>query len=82
MDGQRESGVEPVADNLEVAGGCHEILSAASILIVNLEFISRGANGEKSAALDEARASVARIVEIAKEMQRLYGWRPHEPGAT
>jgi hypothetical protein len=51
---------------------CHEVLDAASSLLVNVEYLaadSEAARADRNAAADDARASIERITRIMREMQ-------------
>jgi hypothetical protein len=75
MGEQRDSGVEPLVTDVDVVHGCHQIVSAVNILVVNLEFASERVEGEVKAAIDDARAALDRIVEIARAIQRVHNGR-------
>jgi hypothetical protein len=71
-----ESGVVSLAEagadvESEVTRACHDIIDAASIAVVNLDFASEGAEGEKKAALDDAQYAVARIVQLVTRIRRV-----------
>jgi hypothetical protein len=69
MEPKRESAVVPIPC-IDVARHCDEIVSAAAALVVDLEFVSERVGGESTAALNDARSSVDRIVEIAQAIRR------------
>jgi hypothetical protein len=71
-----ESGVVPFAEQgtdleSEVTRACHDIIDAASIAVVNLDFALEGAKGETKAALDDAHYAVARIVQLVTQIRRV-----------
>ena len=53
-----------------LARDCHEIIDAASALIVNVEFMARDGEPSRVAAAEDARQSVHRIVRIARAMRK------------
>jgi hypothetical protein len=63
----------------QVLRDCHDILGAAAVIIVNLEFVSQGAEGETLAALEDARASVEKIVELANAIRRAHEGKAPAP---
>ena len=69
MEPKRESAVVPIPC-IDVVRHCDEIVSAAAALVVDLEFVSERVGGESIPALDDARSSVDRIVEIAQAIRR------------
>jgi hypothetical protein len=49
---------------------CHEIIDAASALMVNVEFLAQAGEGSnKQRAAEDARRSVERIVKIAQTLR-------------
>jgi hypothetical protein len=68
MGEKRDSAVIP-ARNLDVVDRCDEIVNAAAALVVNLEFVSERVDDESRAALQDARESVDRIVEISRTIR-------------
>jgi hypothetical protein len=50
----------------DLGSACHAILDAAATLLINLDYLSRGADGEKRAAVADALSAVDRIVAIAR----------------
>jgi hypothetical protein len=77
MADTRESGIVSVgaaagAPPVEVLRGCHYILGAAAVIVVNLEYVSQGAEGDNRAALEDARLSVERIVELTNAIRRAH----------
>jgi hypothetical protein len=77
----RESGIVSVkpsasAPAVEVLRGCHDILGAAAVIVVNLEYVSQGAEGDNRAALEDARTSVEKIVELTNAIRRAHEAAP------
>jgi hypothetical protein len=71
-DGQkRDSGVIPLAE-ADVSRACLEILDAAAVAVVNLDFALRGVDGERREALDDVQRAIDRIVELAKRVRRAH----------
>ncbi len=77
--GEKRDSAVIAARNLDVVDRCDEIVNAAAALVVNLEFVSERVDDESRAALQDARESVDRIVEITRTIRR--GQRG-APGAT
>jgi hypothetical protein len=63
----------------DLGRACHAILDAAAILLINLDYLSRGADGEKRDAVADAQSAVDRIVAIARAIRPPSPTR--EPGA-
>ncbi len=82
MGEQRESGIVAITGDADVMHGCHQILSAVNILVVNLEWVSDRVEGETKTAVDEARASLDRIVDIARAIGRLHERSAQRTGGT
>ncbi len=76
MGDTRESGVVPASGGgvptAEVLKGCHDILGAAAVIVVNLEYVTGTAGPDNRAALEDARASVSRIVELTHAIRRAH----------
>ena len=70
MAEERNGGI--VAVDGDVLHGCHQILSAVNILVVNLEFASERVDGETKAAIDDARAGLETIIEVTRAIYRLH----------
>lgn len=76
MGDKPESGVMAVArvvdtSSNEILFGCHELLGQADVVAMNLEFLAEAVDdGEKKAAVDEARLANIRIREIANAIRR------------
>lgn len=66
---KRDSGIIPLAEE-DVSRACGEIIDAAAVAVVNLDFVVRGVEGEKRAALDDVQRAIDRIVELAKRVRR------------
>ena len=76
MAGERESGVQPVGQPVdlpraEIARGCHDLITQAAIVAMNLEFLYQCLEGERRAAVDDVRVAMQRITEIARTLQCL-----------
>ena len=56
----------------QVLRNCHDIVGAAAVVVVNLEYVSQGTQGDTLAALQDARGSVEKIVELANAIRRAY----------
>jgi hypothetical protein len=59
----------PLGETQAVCRACHEIVDAASALILNVEFLAEAAEGTKRQAAEDARQSVERIVKVAKTLR-------------
>jgi hypothetical protein len=68
MGEKRDSAVIP-ARTIHVVDRCDEIVNAAAALVVNLEFVSERVDDESRAALQDARESVDRIVQITRTIR-------------
>jgi hypothetical protein len=66
---KRDSGVIPLADG-DVGRACGEIIDAAALAVVNLDFAARGVDPERREALHEVQHAIDRIVELAKRVRR------------
>lgn len=73
MGDDYESAVLPVGRSLEVQlqRGCHDLLSQAAIVAMNLEFIGRRVDDEGKAAMEDVRLAMQRIVEIAQAISHV-----------
>lgn len=76
MEQQRDSAIVPIEADMDIVHGCHQILSAVNTVLVNFEFASERVDGEVKAALDDSRASLDKIVEITRAIQRIHDGRP------
>jgi hypothetical protein len=68
-----ESGVVPVDEPRADRGierGCHEIIDAASTVVVNLDFLADGLPEDKRAALADVQLAITRIVKVATDIRR------------
>ncbi len=79
LDDDRESGVVPVDGlNGEVLRACRDIVNAAGVVVVNVDFVAMRAEGEQKAALADAQEAIDRIVALAKALR---AWAERsEPG--
>jgi hypothetical protein len=59
----------PSGEAQALCRACHEIVDAASALILNVEFLAEAAEGPRQQAADDARLSVERIVKVAKRLR-------------
>jgi hypothetical protein len=66
-DAPRESSPAPEA----VFRACHEIIDAASALLVNLELLAGGSDPAHDYVVADARASIERIVKLARSLRPL-----------
>jgi hypothetical protein len=66
---KRDSGIILLVEE-DVSRACGEIIDAAAIAVVNLDFAVRGVVGEKREALDDVQRAIDRIVELAKRVRR------------
>jgi len=48
---------------------CHDIVDAASALLVNVEFLAQGAEGDKQRAAADSRYSIERIIALAEVLR-------------
>lgn len=53
----------------EVARACHEIVDAASALMVDVDFLLSAPVEQRQPAADNARESIARIVRLANAIR-------------
>jgi hypothetical protein len=77
MADTRESGVAPVGPSAtgpwaQVLRDCHDILGAAAVIVVNLEYVAQGTQGDIREALEDARGSVEKIVELTNAIRRAH----------
>jgi hypothetical protein len=81
--GMASGGTSESGPSAQVLRDCHDILGAAAVIVVNLEFVSQDAQGDTLAALQDARGSVEKIVELANAIRRAYegGAQPRRRGA-
>ncbi len=64
-----ENGVQSVAEATDIVDLCHEILSAASVAIINIDLASERVDVVGEEALADARLGIHRIVIVAKTIQ-------------
>lgn len=55
-------------ERVDVARNCHEIIDAASSLVINLEILA-GKNASDLQMVEDARRSIERIVSLARAIQ-------------
>jgi hypothetical protein len=68
MGGSGSKGGHSGDERVDVARSCHEIIDAASSLVVNLEILA-GKNAANLQILEDARQSIERIVSLARAIQ-------------
>lgn len=72
--GQQEEGATGIlGDNPsreDLARACHDIIGAASVLVINFEFLAQTANAEHQGAVIDSRRSIERIVALARALRR------------
>jgi hypothetical protein len=68
---KRDSGIIPLVEE-DVCRACGEIIDAAAVAVINLDFAGRGVEGEKRDALDDVQRAIDRIVELAKRVRRAH----------
>lgn len=66
---KRDSGIMPLVE-ADVCRACGEIIDAAAVAVINLDFAVRGVVGEQREALDDVQRAIDRIVELAKRVRR------------
>jgi hypothetical protein len=72
----------PLGDAQALCRACHEMVDAASALILNVEFLAEATEGRKQQAAEDARHSVDRIVKVAKALRDAAASRLDSSGSS
>jgi hypothetical protein len=77
MAGDRGASAKPLGDNpsrTDLVRACHEIVDAASSLLLNLNHLERS-DVDRAGAFADARSSVDRIATLARAVRQAIEYR-------